>query len=620
MTTDDLGRAATHVPSGAGRPASSPASEGADVVDLDANPSRLGVAHLPAVLGALSAAVVAMASFRPLLVKNPILGLLDVMVVVAFTATGLVLSEERDQRGTGTALVLTAVFYMVSWWWTWPESWQVGPVALISYVCGYLWFVFGVLALLRYPETELARWWDRAYVLTLATWVIVPKVLLSLVGLPKWANDFYAAASWWPTLAAEEDLFERGSRIAGVGLVVVALPVLVPLLLKVRRSRSVDRIDAVPAMVAAATVMVSGSAYMLAQYRSMPDSTVEMLRAVIGVAALFTPLAFLGSALRRRLVRASLADLIVRLVDAPSARAVQDELRRGLPDPTLTVWFWLPEQNGFVDVDDTPAIDPPIADRFRVEVRTREHTLLAVLALDPALRRHPAMVAPAAAACRFALENERMHADLRAQLTELQATAARIAQAELEGRRQIERDLHDGAQQTLMAVRMSLGRARHATEPGTPAHDAIVNAQKQLAAATEDLRRLARGISPPILSQSGLRTALDGVVERLGIRVTSTVLAERLDAAVETTAYFVASEALTNVAKHAQATAVDLTVDRVGPTLRIKVVDDGVGGATMSPGSGLAGLRDRARMTGGSMVVDSPVDEGTRIEVLLPCA
>ncbi|MCU1626255.1 MAG: transposase family protein [Pseudonocardia sp.] len=128
--------------------------------------------------------------------------------------------------------------------------------------------------------------------------------------------------------------------------------------------------------------------------------------------------------------------------------------------------------------------------------------------------------------------------------------ASRIAQAELTGRRKIERDLHDGAQQTLWAARMSLGEARQKTAPGTAAYEAIRQAQSDLGAATDELRRLARGISPPILTQSGLRPALEGVIERLGVRVTGSVLSDRLEPAVENTAYFVACEAITNAVKH----------------------------------------------------------------------
>ena len=592
------------------------------VMNLDdrGDPPRQGVAHRwTTVVVVAAAAGAALASFWPMLTENVVIGLIDVMVVVTFTATGLVLCEERDQRATGSALVLAGFFYLTSWWWSWPPEWQVGPVGLISYVFGYLWFVLGVLALLRYPEPELARWWDRAYVALLAFWVVVPKVFLAFLAQPEWVGEGFHVDSWWPSLFPDEMLFDRWSQLVNIGLVAVAVPVLIPLLLKIRRSRSIDRIEAVPGMAAAGTVMICGSAYLLAKFSSFPQETVDILRAMIGVAALFTPIAFLSSALRRRLARASLADLIVRLVDSPSPRAVQDELRRSLPDPTLAVWFWLPERDAFVDIDDTVSELPPDEDRFRVEVRTGDGSLLAALMLDPALRRHANLVAPAVAACRFALENSRMHADLRAQLTELQESASRIAQAELIGRRKIERDLHDGAQQTLWSARMSLGEARQKTAPGTDAYKAIRQAQSDLGAATEELRQLARGISQPILTQSGLRPALEGVVERLGVKVTGSVLSERLEPAVENTAYFVACEAITNAVKHAGVAQLTLEITRTDDMVTIRVEDVGPGGAKATPGSGLAGIRDRAKTIGGRMTVDSPQGAGTRILVTLPC-
>ncbi|MEQ3552332.1 histidine kinase [Pseudonocardia nematodicida] len=570
--------------------------------------------------GALGAAVLAGASFAPLLRESVVIGLVNIMVAITFTATGLLLFGERGQRGTGVALVGAAGFYVVSYWWSWPAHWQVGPVALLSYVGGYLWFVLGIYALLRYPGPRLARWWDRTYVALLAGWVVLPKLLLATVSSPAWIGDGFGPAAWWPALAPDADLFRSGAQVADVGLVVVAVLVLVPLTLKVQRSHSVDRIDAVPGMVAAATVMLSGSAYLLARFGPVSAETVDVLRAVIGIAALFTPIAFLTSAMQRRLARAALADLVVQLVDSPEPRAVQDELRRSLPDPTLTVWFWLPERAVFVDVDAHPAEVPPTEGRFPVEVRTGDDAPLAVIVCDPSLRRHPGLVAPAVAACRFALENTRLQADLREQLRELQAAAIRLTHAESTGRRKIERDLHDGAQQTLWAARMSLGEARRQVEAGSVAHAAIRKAQHDLTAATDELRRLAGGISPPILTQSGLRPALEGVIERLDMRIVSSIPDRRFDAAVESTAYFVACEALTNAMKYSAATVVRVDIEVEPDTLAIRVVDDGTGGACPSDGTGLAGIRDRARAIGGSMTVCSPVGGGTRVEVSLPCA
>lgn len=553
----------------------------------------------------------------PFLVQNPVLGVINTLVAVSFTATGVIMQEERQQRTTGILLVLVAAFYLVSWGWSWPAAWQVVPLPLISYIGGYLWFVLLLLALLRYPEARLTRWWDRLAVIALGTWVVVPKTLLALVAEPEWAG--FDSSVRWPTVAANEDLFQTGSTVATVGIVVIGAPMLVPLLLKVRRSRSVDRIDAVPGTVAAFTIMACGCAYLLSRIDAVPQEAVPTLRTVIGVAALFTPLAFLSSALRRSMTRAALADLVVRLTRSPTGHELQDELRQSLTDPTLTVWFWMSEEEAYIGVDDQVCADPPAGGRWPVDITSRDGSPLGMLVLDPALRRHPNLVAPAVAACGFALENYRLHADLKGQLHEVQRSRARLAEAELRGRQQIERDLHDGAQQTLLAASVSLGEARHRAEPGTELYEAIERARTDLRTATAELRGLARGIHPPVLTQSGLRPALEGVLERTGLPNRTTILDGRLSPAVEATAYFVVCEAVTNATRHAAARRLEVDVHRDGDRLRVRVVDDGVGGAEVTTGAGLANIRDRVHAIGGSLRLTSPAGGGTTVAAELPC-
>ncbi|MCO1659341.1 sensor histidine kinase [Pseudonocardia humida] len=576
--------------------------------------------RLRAVGGALLAAAVGLVSSWPLLVSSPVIGLVNVLVAVSFTATGIVLLEERQQRGTGVALILVAVFYLWSWGWSWPPQWQVFPLPLIASVCGYLWFVFGVYALLRYPDPQLTRWWDRVYVAVLGLWVVVPKLVLAVVAEREWIGRGYDQTTWWPTLWPNRPLYDALSTVSTVGLVVVAVPVLVPLLLKVRRSRSVDRIDAVPGVIAAVAVLICGSAYLLAWSGSLPSATIDTLRAVIGVSALFTPIAFLTSALRRGLTRAALADLVVRLVRSPSGPDIQAELRQSLRDDTLVLLFWLPREQVYVDVDDVErGAQPPADGRWPVQIRSTSGDALALMLLDPALQRHPGLVAPAVAACGFALENYRLHADLKGRLREVQQSRARLAEAELRGRQQIERDLHDGAQQTLLVAAASLGEARQKAEPGSDVYAAIERARSDLRAATGELRGLARGIHPPVLTQSGLRAALEGVIERMGLPTSSAILDQRLPPAVEATAYFLVCEALTNAARHAGAHRVRVDVQRDDDRLHVSVVDDGTGGARIATGSGLANIRDRVEAIGGRMRLDSPAGGGTTLAAELPC-
>jgi signal transduction histidine kinase len=572
-----------------------------------------------AVGAAVAAAAVGLLASWPLLQVSPVIGLINVLVAVSFTATGVVMQEDRQQRGTGIALVLVAVFYLWSFGWSWPAPWQVQPLPVVGYVGGYLWFVFGVYALLRYPDPRLTRWWDRVYVAVLGGWVVLPKLVLVVVADRAWVGRGFNTANWWPTLWPDRPLHDALSTVWAVGLVVVAVPVLVPLLLKVRRSRSVDRIDAVPGVVAAATVMVCGSAYLVSWFVPLPLLPVDLLRTVIGVAALFTPLAFLTSALRRGLTRAALADLVVRMVRSPSGPDIQAELRQSLHDETLVLLFWMPREEIYVDVDDQVVDAGPADGRWPVRVSSTGGDPLALLLLDPALQRHPNLVAPAVAACGFALENYWLQVDLKGKLREVRQSRARMAEAELRGRQQIERDLHDGAQQTLLVAAASLGEARQKARPGTDVYAAIERARTDLRAAANELRGLARGIHPPVLTQSGLRASLDGVIERMGLDTRASVLDERFSPAVEATAYFVVCEALTNAARHAGAGRVEVDVHRTGEVLHVSVVDDGSGGARIAAGSGLAGIRDRVEAIGGGLRLDSPTGGGTTLVAELPC-
>ncbi|MCB0971790.1 MAG: sensor histidine kinase, partial [Acidimicrobiales bacterium] len=213
-------------------------------------------------------------------------------------------------------------------------------------------------------------------------------------------------------------------------------------------------------------------------------------------------------------------------------------------------------------------------------------------------------------------------ADLAARLrrAEVQRSAA-VDSAEAE-RRRIERDLHDGAQQRLVALAAGLGAAREAMDDDPEAGRALVaDAHEEAKAALKEIRDLVRGIHPVILEDRGLDAALSAVVARSPVPVALDVRAEpRPPAAVESATYFVVNEALVNVARHAQATRASVSIARAGDRLVIEVHDDGVGGADASLGTGLQGLRERVDGLGGDLRVISPVGGPTTISVELPCA
>jgi signal transduction histidine kinase len=226
------------------------------------------------------------------------------------------------------------------------------------------------------------------------------------------------------------------------------------------------------------------------------------------------------------------------------------------------------------------------------------------------------------AAAALTLENERLRAELLAKLAELQASRSRLVEATDTERRRIERDLHDGTQQRLVSIAMALGLAESKLAADRPAVGPVLReARDALALALEELRDLTQGIRPAILVERGLPAALDDLSRRAALPVRLEIaVSGRLPEAVESAAYFVASEALANAAKHSHANDVRLEASCDGSTLVIEVTDDGIGGAGAGRGSGLRGLADRVEAIGGRLTVSSPPGRGTTVLAEIPCA
>jgi signal transduction histidine kinase len=232
------------------------------------------------------------------------------------------------------------------------------------------------------------------------------------------------------------------------------------------------------------------------------------------------------------------------------------------------------------------------------------------------------VVDAAGAAARLALENERLQAELRAQLEAVRASRARLVGTADAERRRLERDLHDGAQQRLITLSLALALARdQAVDSGDPQLSAtLAEAVSEASLVLSELRELAHGLHPAILTEAGLGPALESLAERSSLPTTVIcVPGERLPSPVEATAYFVASEALANAAKHSHASLIRLAASRTNGALVLEIADDGAGGADPAAGSGLRGLSDRVAAVGGSFQVTSTAGEGTRVTAEIPC-
>ena len=252
--------------------------------------------------------------------------------------------------------------------------------------------------------------------------------------------------------------------------------------------------------------------------------------------------------------------------------------------------------------------------------------VLAVLELVSTARLHSDPgEARAAAAIGFQVVSflERMgrEHELRELAEQLRASRARLVHAADTERRRLERNLHDGAQQRLVALSLALTMAERRLQDDPAAGAALVaQARTELAAALEDVRELARGLHPAILSAQGLAAALPMLAARAPIPVEIDAPPDRLPEHVEVALYYVVSEALANIAKYARASRVAVRVARAGAGVEVSIADDGVGGADASRGTGLRGLADRIEALGGVLVVSSPPGEGTRLLAVVPLA
>jgi len=311
-------------------------------------------------------------------------------------------------------------------------------------------------------------------------------------------------------------------------------------------------------------------------------------------------------------------------------RTFEDEVREGrrapeeigavlaeaLGDPTAELRFWLPETGAFAEPSGD-ITDLPEDARARTAIG-RDGARTAVLLHDPSLLRRD-LLSGVLSAATLSIEMARLRVELRLQLAEVEASRARIVEAGYEERRRLERDLHDGAQQRLVSLGVQVRRLQRGLPRGaavlSPALDRVVD---EIGGAIGDLRQIAAGVRPARLDD-GLSAALADLARSAPIPVDVEVPSERVQASVEAAAYFVACEALTNAVRYASASRVSMRAVRKNGTLLVSISDDGIGGAVVRRGSGLAGLQDRVAAHGGTLAVLSPRGRGTRVEVAIPC-
>jgi signal transduction histidine kinase len=551
-----------------------------------------------------------------------------VSVALAYT------SDHLEEPGIRAALlvwiVLPYVLAGVVAWWRRPES-RFGPLMVgagfAMFVSGFQWsnaalpytlgLAFDLLVVvlflhvfLAFPGGRLERRPEQALVgagYVVAVGLQLVKMLLGYGG----PDNLLAATTDLGTAFTLED----------VQLLTLAAMSVCGIALLAARRREAGRphrrwiallVDSFAlALVAIAVLLVAGS---------FAWPSFETIRRITFAMIGLSPLAFLIGLLSARLARTTVGDLLVQLHADPPPAELPGMFGRALRDPSLTLAYWLPQFDSWADLEGRP-VKLPSEDSARAStVIARDGVPLAALIHDRSLTDERELLDAVSAVAGIALENGRLQAELRARLEELRGSRERVIEAGQKERQRLERNLHDGAQQRLIALSLELGRLerRLADDPDSRAQ--VDQARREIAASLEELRDVARGIHPAVVSGHGLEVALESLAARAPVPVNLTVdLHGRVNERLEVAAYYVVAESLANIGKHAQASSATIAVSRANGELVVEVVDDGVGGADSERGTGLRGLADRVEALDGRLRVWTPRGGGTRVRAELPC-
>jgi signal transduction histidine kinase len=420
------------------------------------------------------------------------------------------------------------------------------------------------------------------------------------------------------TVAAHPRLADVIERVQLMSLSVLCLAGVVTLAVHRRRTRHrLRRPAALLVNVFGLALVMLAVLLVAAAFRWSATPTIRYATfAVLGA----TPVVFLLGLIDARLAQANVGALLLELQAYPT-RGLRDPLRRALRDPSLTLAYWLPDFETWADQDGRPVPPPYMSAARGVTVIRRTGEPVAALSYDASVSEEHELLDAVTAAAAFALDNDRLTVELRARVQELRESRARILEVALTERQRLERDLHDGAQQRLVALSLELGRLAAQVVADADIHQRLGYARDEVGRSLAELREVAHGIYPAVLSAHGLHVALDSLASRTPVPLTLDVARDlQLPTAVKAAAYYVVAESLTNIAKHAHATSARVDVHRVDASLVVETSDNGVGGADPEGGSGLRGLADRIEVLGGRLRVWTPLGGGTRVRADIPCA
>jgi signal transduction histidine kinase len=558
-------------------------------------------------------------AFLPMWEGRPLLALGSAALSVALLTAGILLLDEPGQHGSASMLIASSALLAIGWL----NIWRAGPLPLISVPASPAGTLLAAWAMFRYRSSPRERQASNWYFTAMTSFILAGELLRVVVSVPQWYD--FPATAWWPTLAADHGLFNGVTEVlecAGVGFTVSYM---ILWLSRWTRSHGIARRLALPVATAASISCVIIIVELVAALLSAGPHVTNVIYTVEAYLEITVPAAFVVSVLRRRFTRARIADLLLRLRGPERVSSVTDALRDVLEDPALEVIGGAPgarREGAGRGLAAAAAAEPPGAaddGRLRLRVTASSGEELAVILADPSLSASDDLVRAAVAATSFALENAQLEAALADQLQEVRESRRRIIHAGIAERRRLERDLHDGIQQGLQGLHVMLAAAEaDTTDDGSRAFVGRIG--KELALVIDELRDLAHGVHPGVLSQVGLAEAVRTMAGRYTVAIDVDLPPGRFGEDCELTAYYVIAESITNAIKHARASLIAVQGDRSGDWLLVSVGDDGRGGASAPAGMGISGIFDRVQGIGGEAELHSPPGRGTTIRVRIPCA
>lgn len=528
---------------------------------------------------------------------HPFIGLLEGALIASLAAAAALLADDEAQRGNATLLCLVGACLAIEHLRFQDHT----PFPLMSWIAGPLAGAVLAVVLVRFPGPRLSPRGHR--------WARAAIVVLVVTRLTVTVTPDHLRQGWWPTLPLPTSVADLGLKLGNAYILVLAAWFLGLMGWRLTHNKGVARHELAPVVFAAIGATLAVAAHVVSVFGGHNLEGMGVL-VVEQIGLLAVPAGFIFAALSMRTARGAVGDLLLQVRASSTPAEIEASLATTLSDPDLTLFVWAAEEAHWRTASGSRQDPVPDVSRLVVAVDAEDGSPLAAIVTDASVARHGQLVDASAAAVRLALQNA-------ATMGQLRRSRTRLAEAELAERKRLERDLHDGVQQRLLALGMSLDRVVHAA-PDARTRDLAAAAAGHVQEAIAELRDLARGILPAVLTQSGLAAAVESAAERLPLLVTSSIPGRRWPMATEATAYFVICEGLNNVVKHARTDRAEVEVRDSSGTVEVLVRDFGIGGADATDGSGLLGLRDRVTALGGSLVVESEEGGGTCLTAYLP--